>query len=52
MKLKSDVCEVVEWKETQNCSKSAMKWRNISEMSLTITIGLKSSPFIIFTPKQ
>jgi len=46
------VCEVVEWKETRNCSKSAMKWRNMSEMSLATTIGLESNPFILFSPKQ
>jgi len=28
-KLKTDVIKVVEWKETQNCCKSAMKWRNM-----------------------
>ena len=43
---------MVEWKETCNYSKSAMKWRNISEMSLTTTIGLESNPLILFTPKQ
>jgi len=43
---------MVEWKETRNCSKSAMKWRNMSEMSLATTIGLESNPFILFTLKQ
>jgi len=46
------MCEVVEWKETQNCGKSAMKSRNMTEMSLATTIGLESNPFILFTLKQ
>ena len=43
---------MVEWEETRNCSKTAMKWRNMSEMSLATTIGFESNPFILFTPKQ
>ena len=46
------MCEVVEWKEIRNYSKSAKKWRNMSEMSLATTIGLESNLFILFTPKQ
>jgi len=35
----------------QNCSKNAMKGRNMSEMSLFTTIGLESNPFMLFTPE-
>jgi len=47
----SGVCEVMEWEETWNCSKSVVKWRNISEISLVTTIGLESNPFIFFNKK-
>ena len=46
------MCEVAEWEETRNWSKSAMKWRNMSEMSLTTTIDPESNPFILFSLKQ